>query len=128
MKKVRIILVICLLLAVTAASVNAAESRSGTYDIDGVTVCFEPESQFDSEEQLRIANFIVNGSDEISPYGLSCFLFGHDYKVETATLTTHKVNATAPRCLEEIYEVRVCSKCDDTQHTLLRSRYKNCCP
>ncbi len=128
MKKVYLILVICLLLAVTVASANAAENPNGTYNIQGVTVLFEPNSQFDSEEQLHIAEFLINGGNEIHPYGLPCIILGHKYNVETVTATKHKVNATAPRCLEETYEVRVCSKCGDTQQTLLRSRYKNCCP
>ncbi len=85
MKKVYLILVVCLLLAVTAASVNATESPNGTYDVQGVTVHFESDSQFDSEEQLRIAEFLVNGGNEINPCGLSCTLFGHKYQTEVIT-------------------------------------------
>ena len=130
MKKSHIILVICicLLFAVTVASVSAEDNHNEAYDMNGVTVCFESDSQFNSDEQLRIADILINGNDEITPYGLSCFLFGHNYKTEIVTATKHKVNATAPRCLEEIYEVSVCSKCEDIQQTLLSSRYKNCCP
>lgn len=129
MKKISIILAICLLLMVMGMTVsaNAAEGQGNTYTMQDVTVKFDANSKFTPEEQHHIAELLVYGSDKISPCGLSCFLFGHDYKSEITTTITHRARTTAPRCLSKTYEVSVCSKCGDMQQTLISSIYINCC-
>ena len=127
MKKITVILVFCLLLMVMVIPVNATESQGNTYTVQNATVKFEANSKFTAEEQRHIAEMLIYGNDEISTCGLSCFLFGHNYQTETITLVTHRARTTAPRCLEEEYEIRTCSKCGDTQKTLLSSGYINCC-
>ena len=130
MKKIKIILIVCLILSLTIVSANALESpnKSGNiYELQGVTIQFESNSNFDLKEQNYIAEFLVYGNEKTSPYGLSCLLFGHNYETEVVTSIKHKARATAPRCLEEIYDIQVCSKCGDIQKTLLASRYIYCC-
>lgn len=126
MKKISIILIISLLLTALTISANAAESYGDTYTVQDVTVKFEADSIFTLKEQQHIVELLVHGGDEITPYGLSCFLFGHNYESEIITTVTHNVRTTAPRCLEESYEAQVCSKCGDTKLTLLISHYINC--
>lgn len=129
MKKISIILAICLLLTVMGMTVSAIapENQGNTYAMQNVTVKFDANSKFTPEEQRHIAELLVYGSDKISPYGLSCFLFGHNYQTDTVTTVTHRARTTAPRCLSKKYEVSVCSKCGDTQQTLISSVYIYCC-
>lgn len=127
MRKINIILVICLLLMAMAVPATAAESQGNTYTVQDVTVKFEADSKFTIEEQQHIAELLVLGNDEVKPYGMTCFVLGHKYETEIITLVKHRVRATVPRCLEEIYEVRVCSRCSDTQQTLAGSHYISCC-
>lgn len=126
MKKISIILIICLLLTAITIPANAAESYGNSYSVQDVTIKFAADSIFSSEEQQHFVELLIYGDDEINPYGLSCFLFGHNYESEIITTVTHNVRTTAPRCLEERYDAQVCSKCGDKQLTLLTSFYINC--
>lgn len=127
MKKISVFLTFCLLLMVMTISANAAESQGNAYTMQDATVKFEADSKFTSEEQQHIAELLIYGSDEVSPCGILCSLFGHSYETEIVTLINHRYRATAPRCLEEQYKVSKCSRCGDTQQTLLSSGYINCC-
>ena len=61
------------------------------------------------------------------PDNIICDLFGHSYTEETITTITHKVNATQPRCKQEVLKVKVCSRCSDTQIERMSFEFINCC-
>lgn len=127
MKKINIILVICLSLVIMTVPASAVEIQGNIYTEQNATVMFDADSSFTLEEQQHITELLVYGEDTTNPYGLSCTLFGHNYESEIVTLINHRVRTTAPRCLEEKYKVSKCSKCGDTQQTLLSASYINCC-
>ena len=87
---------------------------------------------FDSEtsEEFRskfIADFLNPVDDGTETYGLTCTLFGHKLESSVVKVVTHKKSATAPRCLEETFNVEACSRCDYTNKTLISSFYISCC-
>ncbi len=135
MKKIISIFLIMLMAAMLPLSVCASEnagsdtnSTGNTYEINGVTVYFASDSAFTVEEQEQIAEWLVNGDDSGAvPYNLICSIFGHSYNTERVSKVTHKVRTTAPRCWEEVYSVSTCSRCGDTQQTLVSSGYIYCC-
>lgn len=55
-----------------------------------------------------------------------CTLFGHKLTETTTTVVTHHVYANAPRCLEEDYNLSVCSRCDYVNQELIASHRIYC--
>lgn len=90
------------------------------------TVIFEGELSEGKKDIIakRILGIEVETAE---PYGLMCTLFGHNYEETTAVIITHKARTSAPRCKREIYQVKVCSRCDDTVYTLDTRDYIYCC-
>lgn len=98
-------------------------------EIGKIEVIFEENSVFTEDEKQIIESFFYecNNENESMPYGLMCTLFGHDYKSEIVTIINHKVYAEAPRCVEEAYNTKICTKCSDTQSTFLSQKRIDCC-
>lgn len=59
--------------------------------------------------------------------GLRCTLFGHDIITDYIYVTTHKVRASAPRCLREYMRYEACTRCDYIKYTVISAIYVNCC-
>lgn len=74
-----------------------------------------------------IADYITPIDDGVETYGLTCTLFGHELESSLVTTVTHKKSATAPRCLQEKFNVETCSRCDYSNKTLISSFYISCC-
>lgn len=131
MKRVCICILFTLMLSVSAAVIGSAETEADLYCYqDG---CYEitVERGNLSDEQLATIAAKLAGAEtasEMQTRGLWCTLFGHDYETTTATKITHKKYATSPRCLLETYDVKVCTKCDETTETLIESSRIICCP
>ena len=124
-----ILLFIAVMMWVGCFSVFAVDSTcTNTYQIDNVTIVFEKSSTLTSEQQEQIAYNLVYGNQDITTYGLWCNLFGHDYNVETVYTITHTVNPVPPRCLEQVYQVSTCTRCEHSESVLIGSYYINCCP
>lgn len=127
MKK-KIYLVITMLL-VYAMSFNAsAITEQYTYEFEAVTVIFDANSMTTEQDREIITAHLVCEDENSTTYGLWCTLFGHSYETHSATKITHCVYDTDPRCLREIYEVQLCSRCEDTVSKLIGSAYITCCP
>ena len=90
-------------------------------------IIFSDNSEFTEAEKEHIKLFLTSGCSDSDTYGLKCTLFGHTYKTEYVTAITHKVFATSPRCLREIYETNICEDCSDTQSVLISSTMITCC-
>ena len=127
MKKLTAILLAVLLIVFNLGiNVSATDAGNNTVIVDNVTVIFENDSSFSDDEKQAIAQFLVNNTD-IQTYGLLCSIFGHDNTTEIAVTITHCVNSTAPRCLEECWQVTTCSRCNETESTRISYSYINCC-
>ena len=131
MKKSNVILAVIMVVILTVgATLGAfADSTVGdTYQIDNVTVIFDANSQFSSEEQERIADLLVHPEYGVAQANLICNIFGHKNTTEGVTTITHKVFEESPRCLQENFIVTTCSRCDE--YTVERASYYYipCCP
>lgn len=74
-----------------------------------------------------IAHFSGEESASREARGITCNLLGHKIETSTVNITTHRANATAPRCLKETYRCDTCSRCDYSKYTLLGGEYIYCC-
>ena len=90
-------------------------------------IIFNNNSVFTEDEKNVITATLTSEHNTYDVYGLKCTLFGHTYKTEYVTAITHKVFATNPRCLREIYETQICEDCSDTQSRLISSDLITCC-
>lgn len=122
---------ISLLAIIFALTLSITASATGNaYSINEVTIVFSEDSVFSAEEQVVIAEMIVNGTDNssVTTYNLMCTLFGHKTVTESYTVIEHCVSDTAPRCLETILDLTMCTRCETLLDThVITSYYINCC-
>lgn len=127
-KMISLVMVVVSLFLIMSVSVSAEDTNENT-----VTVTVnETEFIFDAEttEDFRdkaISNHFNHGDENTATYGLMCTLFGHKLESSVITTITHKVRATAPRCLRERYDTEACTRCDYTNAVLISSEYISCC-
>lgn len=128
MKKIiALVLVVVSLFSVMSISVYAEDTEENTVIIivNDVEFVFDTDT---SEEFRRktIANYF-NRDDGAAAYGLTCTLFGHNLESSVTYAVTHKAKATDPRCLRQMFNTEVCTRCDYTNSTLINSSYISCC-
>ncbi len=125
-KILSVILAISMLACMFVFPVNAEE-----VDHSHIEIIFEEGTPEDVKE--RVTEYLLaieNGEnpDETETYGLTCDLLGHKYgDPRTATVISHRVRTTSPRCLRKTYKYETCSRCDTVETTLLSSQYIVCC-
>ena len=136
MKYIKIPL-LCLLLFAIATTIFADESIQLVYnytDFD-ITVVFSNALNTSQERHQEIANEIagvtlpmIADPNMDSPNNIICTLFGHNLSATTVSATHHKVRQYSPRCLVELYDVTVCSRCNYAETEFVSSSYIFCCP
>lgn len=129
MKKIiALILVFVFVFSTMAITAYAEKSKENTVTVTVNDVEFVFDA--DTTENFRnkfIAHYFSHNDEDAVTYGLTCTLFGHKLESSVAVTITHKARATAPRCLEETYNIEVCTRCDYTNSTLLSRAYISCC-
>lgn len=91
---------------------------------------FIENEEISEETRAKIIAYYSDPNHEdngVATCGLTCTLFGHKLESTTVRSVTHKVSATAPRCLEKTYDYDACTRCDYEKSTLLGSSYIFCC-
>lgn len=104
-----------------------SESPEITVTIDSIHSISEEEIEQIKQEVLE---YHLNGESKgnISTYGITCTLLGHDKETNIVRLVEHKVAKTEPRCKEFVYKTITCSRCDYKDITLINDYYISCCP
>lgn len=128
MKKISVILMAIIITICATIGVSADSNIGNTYYIDNVTVVFDAESQLSIEKQEMIARLLVNPEYGVSQANLICSIFGHKNTSETVITITHKASETDPRCLQEIFSVTTCSRCNESTVERTGMYYIPCCP
>lgn len=127
MKKV-LTLILGIVLAVNCTAFTAGDS---TYDYvvndTAITIVFDFDSALTADKQEQIAHHMVYGDDGASTYAW-CWLTGHTIVTENVTEIQHKVRDLSPRCIQRIYSVETCTKCDHLEETLIAENLIACCP
>ncbi len=96
--------------------------------VENVDVVFDEKSMLTAEEKQIVAEYLVNGQNNAQTYGLICNVFGHKNTTEYVTTITHCASSTAPRCLEEDWELTICTRCENTEKSRIGFSLIFCCP
>lgn len=116
--------ILCMLLLVSCMGISAF---AATEDVH----VHESEFVFEEELPLAMQQKIIDTFAEDAPIEKASILclFGHKLDTGTMGVISHKVRASAPRCLNEIYSYEICtrSSCDYSKYTKLSQAYINCC-
>ena len=128
MKRLMAILSVVILVVCTALGASADEMIGNSYQIDNVTVIFDTDSQLSNEQQEMIAQLLVNPEYGVSQTNLICNIFGHKNTIEGVTTITHKVLPESPRCLQELFTITTCSRCNESTVERDGFCYITCCP
>ncbi len=128
MKKIlALIMSILLTFSVLSISVSAEEVSEDIVVTYGQTdFIFAKETPVEIQERF-IAHYFGEEDDGAAAYGLTCTLFGHKLETTTTTTITHKARTTDPRCLQKVFLVETCTRCDYTNSTQTGSQYISCC-
>ena len=123
---------LAIMLAISFCLITSANSTdSNIITVDNYTIIFEETTTLTQEENVHIAQLRANCDHETdthtSTYGVMCNVFGHKTTTETIIVVEHRVSSTAPRCLENVEELTVCSRCDYVNVEILGSIYIYCC-
>ncbi len=129
MKKICFVLSMVLMLTAGMLLITSADAEVYVYQTENFEVTAERGSFTDEQLEAIALTLLENapGAD-VQPYGLLCSVVGHDFENLTVVKTTHKKYATSPRCLEEVYRVSRCTRCDYIETVLLSSTRIICCP
>ena len=123
----------CLAIALTAVlgiSSSASANNGNVVELEGYTVVFDEETVFTPDEQVELAQYVVQYHQEDSnsqTYGLMCTLFGHKTTTESLSVIEHCVQSAQPRCVKNYTYLTVCSRCDYTEVDIISSEYIYCC-
>ena len=128
MKRLVAIVMFVTLAIFSTLGVSADTSVGNTYQIEDVTVVFDANSQLSVEQQEMIAQLLVNPEYGVSQANLICNIFGHKNTVEGVTTITHKAKANNPRCLQELFTITTCSRCNESTVERNAMSYITCCP
>ncbi len=129
MKKIiAIIMVVVSLFSVMSVSAYAEGVSEDTITVTVNETDFIFEADTSEEYRNKVISYHFNqGEEDTTTYGLMCTLFGHKLESSVIVTITHKVRATAPRCLRETYDTEACTRCDYTYEELISSSYVDCC-
>lgn len=129
MKKIiALMLVVISIFSVMSISVYAEDTADNTVTVTVNETTFIFDASTSEEFRSKaIAGYFNAENDGAAAYGLTCTLLGHKLESSYMTTITHKVRATDPRCLQERYNVEVCTRCDYTNPILISSTYTTCC-
>ena len=123
--------IVCCIAFSFSFSANVISESEIHYQEKDVTVIFDAKSVLSTDQKQFIADKIVSGEpivdDGVSTYAW-CWLTGHDIISECVTVIEHKVYDEIPRCIENIYDVESCTKCNHMDYTLINTSPIFCCP
>ncbi len=127
MKKL-IFIILCVCMTVTSYA-HTSDQLAFVYEDQDVTIMFDENTVFTQDECKYIADLLVYGNtdDGASTYAW-CWLTGHDMVSDSVVELKHKVAVSVPRCMQTVYKVESCSKCDHVETTNLGSVMLDCCP
>lgn len=128
MKKIGFIAIVLLLTFFSTIGTSADQTIGNVYQIENITVIFDADSQLTTEQQESVAQLLVNPEYGVVQANLICDIFGHKTTMEGVTTITHKVKENSPRCLQELFTITTCSRCNESTVERDGFGYITCCP
>lgn len=120
-----ILLVITILTCTCVLPASAKEITNN----NGIEIIINDEVSV--ETKAKIEKHFINGEpatdDSATTFGITCTLLGHKLDPSSVSVITHKVSATAPRCVRKTYLYQACTRCDYETSELIDTEYIYCC-
>lgn len=120
-----------ILLALTLLICTCVLPVSAKNEINNNDVQIIINDEVSAETKAKIERYFANGEpatdDGATTYGITCALLGHKLQNSIVDVVTHKVSATAPRCVRKTYDYNACTRCDYETSELLATEYIYCC-
>lgn len=123
-KATSFVLAVCLLFSVATISGAASDNNDNTFYYGETEITVEG-TDLSYAEMKEIADYVA-GADHASTCGLMCTVFGHNTTDATVKEITHNVYTTAPKCVQKVYTVTTCSRCDYIDKELLMTTRVHC--
>lgn len=128
-KKIVLLLFVFTLTISCCLNIYAEGQEHHIVTVNNIDVIFSSTSSLTHEEKQLFAEYLVKGTPNVQTYGLICNVFGHKESTEIITTVTHCVRSTVPRCLEENWELIICTRCETIiEETRFGYLYIDCCP
>lgn len=138
MKNIRRVLALLLCLALSTSAFVSTAYAVDANDENSDILCFpitedvelniERRSLNEQQIEIIINHFVGVREPQASTMNIICSIFGHDYETTIATITTHNVYSTYPKCVEKSYDVSVCNRCEHSESVLKSTIRVGCCP
>ena len=128
MKKIiALVLASCLMFSAVSFATAASDDSNNVFCYGEKEITVEG-TDLSYDEMKAIADYIAGeeNSDGISTHGLTCTIFGHKITESAVKEITHNVYNAAPKCVERLYSVKTCSRCDYIEKELLSSYRIHC--
>jgi hypothetical protein len=110
----------------TSFVLSPHENDEYIYSYGNETVSFDHETPFNEEQMQKIANSIF-GIEDV-PMIMPLAACSHTLVSGSATSTSHKVYSSGNRCVQYIYSVSICNKCNYIASQTLKDSYRiSCC-
>ena len=120
------LLVLTLLICTCVLPTSAKETTENKTNVEIII-----NNEVSEETKEKIERCFASGEpttdDNATTYGLTCTLLGHKLTSTSVDVITHKVRATAPRCVCKTYIYTECSRCDYETSELIATEYIFCC-
>ncbi len=126
MKKILVVLFAFLLALLMCVSAFAENENEFVYQRGNITIYFDSSTTFNAEQREAFVDILTGTNNQPSPCGLAC-LFGHKYEIASVTTVTHQVNSVQPKCLEETFELKQCTRCNKQVVERMGYMYIVCC-
>ena len=129
MKNKNLFAIVLALTLLTCTCVLPASAKESTENKTNVEIIINDEVSEETKE--KIERYFANGEpatgNNATTYGLTCTLLGHKLEGSIVATVTHKVSATAPRCVRKTYTYDACTRCDYETSELIDTEYIFCC-
>ncbi len=123
----KIVTVVIALFMICAMSLTAYADSTLIYKQGNKTIIFEETTPFNATQRESFIQILTqNEYDTPEPCSILC-LFGHKFEAGIVRTITHEVNSYQPKCLEETFELRQCTRCDEQEVERIGYCYIICC-
>jgi len=121
--------VFLILTLIIGTCVLPVSTNDTTENNDYVEIIIIDEVSVETKEKIKryFATGEPTNDGDITTYGITCTLFGHNLENTAVETITHKVRTTSPRCLKKTYAYSACTRCDYETSELVKSSYIACC-
>jgi len=118
-------IIVCAFLVLIFLCITSTVSFAATSNIETIN----KEFIFDDNIEQIIKNKIEEDllAEKVDAKLSILCLFGHKKESGTVSVITHRARPSAPRCLREVFQYEICTRCDYSKYDRMSFGYIFCC-